>query len=142
MKNFTSSAQTIEGRLRKRDFIFKLNELNRLKLTLVWPSNDPCLFGPSPINLPAPMKNLLIRIALLAFMTLTAGLLPAQVPQLISYQGRVGGDGVNFDGSGHFKSAFVNAAGGQGVAAPMRPATAMCQNSPSGTNFVHGFWFT
>jgi len=37
--------------------------------------------------------------------------LPAQVPQLISYQGRVGVDGVNFDGSGQFKFAFVNAAG-------------------------------
>jgi hypothetical protein len=57
------------------------------------------------------MKNLLIRTALLAFMTLTAGWLPAQVPQLISYQGRVGVDGVNFDGSGQFKFAFVNAAG-------------------------------
>jgi hypothetical protein len=57
------------------------------------------------------MKNLLIRTALLTFMTLTAGWLPAQVPQLISYQGRVGVDGVNFDGTGQFKFAFVNAAG-------------------------------
>jgi hypothetical protein len=39
------------------------------------------------------------------------GKLQAQVPQLISYQGRVGVDGVNFDGSGQFKFAFVNAAG-------------------------------
>lgn len=57
------------------------------------------------------MKNLLIRTACLVFMTLTAGLLHSQVPQLISYQGRVGVDGVNFDGSGQFKFAFVNAAG-------------------------------
>jgi hypothetical protein len=57
------------------------------------------------------MKKILIRTALLAFMTLTAGRLPAQVPQLISYQGRVGVDGVNFDGAGQFKFAFVNAAG-------------------------------
>ena len=39
------------------------------------------------------------------------GSMYAQVPQLISYQGRVGVDGVNFDGSGQFKFAFVNAAG-------------------------------
>ena len=39
------------------------------------------------------------------------GGLQAQVPQLINYQGRVGVDGVNFDGSGQFKFAFVNAAG-------------------------------
>jgi hypothetical protein len=39
------------------------------------------------------------------------GDLQAQVPQLINYQGRVGVDGVNFDGSGQFKFAFVNAAG-------------------------------
>jgi hypothetical protein len=64
----------------------------------------------SQINPSAPMKNLLIRTAMLALITLTAGWLPAQVPQLISYQGRVGVDGVNFDGSGQFKFAFVNAA--------------------------------
>jgi hypothetical protein len=36
---------------------------------------------------------------------------PAQVPQLISYQGRVVADGTNFDGAGLFKFALVNAAG-------------------------------
>ena len=37
--------------------------------------------------------------------------LEAQVPQLINYQGRVAVGGVNFDGSGQFKFALVNAAG-------------------------------
>jgi hypothetical protein len=61
---------------------------------------------------PAPMKKLLIRTALLSLVMLAfVAKLPAQVPQLISYQGRVGVDGVNFDGSGQFKFAFVNAAG-------------------------------
>jgi hypothetical protein len=61
---------------------------------------------------PAPMKKLLIRTALLSLVMLAfVAKLPAQVPQLISYQGRVGVDGVNFDGSGQFKFAFINAAG-------------------------------
>jgi N-acetylneuraminic acid mutarotase len=55
------------------------------------------------------MKKLLIRTA--CFLLTLTSLLHAQVPQLISYQGRVGVDGVNFDGSGQFKFAFVNAAG-------------------------------
>jgi hypothetical protein len=55
------------------------------------------------------MKKLLIRTA--CFLLTLTSLLPAQVPQLISYQGRVGVDGFNFDGSGQFKFAFVNAAG-------------------------------
>ena len=37
--------------------------------------------------------------------------LPAQVPQLISYQGRVVVGTTNFDGTGQFKFALVNAAG-------------------------------
>ena len=37
--------------------------------------------------------------------------LPAQVPQLINYQGRVAVGTVNFDGSGQFKFALVDAAG-------------------------------
>lgn len=37
--------------------------------------------------------------------------LQAQVPQLINYQGRVAVGAVNFDGSGQFKFAFVDAAG-------------------------------
>ena len=35
--------------------------------------------------------------------------LHAQVPQLINYQGRVAVGTVNFDGSGQFKFALVNA---------------------------------
>jgi len=35
----------------------------------------------------------------------------AQVPQLFNYQGRIVTDGTNFDGSGQFKFALVNAAG-------------------------------
>lgn len=53
------------------------------------------------------MKNFLVLLLLLA----QAVTVPAQVPQLISYQGRVAVDGVNFDGPGQFKFAFVNAAG-------------------------------
>ena len=55
------------------------------------------------------MIKLLIRTAY--FLVTLTSLLHAQVPQLISYQGRVGVDGVNFDGLGQFKFAFVNAAG-------------------------------
>lgn len=54
------------------------------------------------------MKTLL-NLALALF--LLASPLPAQIPQLISYQGRVSVDGMNFDGAGQFKFAFVNAAG-------------------------------
>lgn len=39
------------------------------------------------------------------------GTVPAQVPQLISYQSRVVADGTNFHGTGHFKFALVNPAG-------------------------------
>ena len=39
------------------------------------------------------------------------GILHAQVPQIISYQGRVAVGTVNFDGTGQFKFALVNAAG-------------------------------
>jgi len=39
------------------------------------------------------------------------GLLSAQVPQLISYQGRIIANQVNFDGTGQFKFALVNADG-------------------------------
>ncbi len=46
-----------------------------------------------------------------SFALLLSAPLLAQVPQLISYQGRVGVDGVNFDGQGQFKFALVNAAG-------------------------------
>jgi N-acetylneuraminic acid mutarotase len=56
------------------------------------------------------MKTFLTR-AIALFLLTSASVLPAQVPQLINYQGRVGVDGVNFDGSGQFKFAFVNAVG-------------------------------
>jgi len=48
---------------------------------------------------------------LLAALLLTAAPLAAQVPNLIPHQGRVAVNGVNFDGTGQFKFALVNAAG-------------------------------
>lgn len=57
------------------------------------------------------MRNHLIHTLTLALVTFLTGWLPAQVPQLISYQGRVAVDGVNFDGPGQFKFAFVDTAG-------------------------------
>ncbi|MEO8350688.1 MAG: kelch repeat-containing protein [Chthoniobacteraceae bacterium] len=48
----------------------------------------------------------IFAVALIAFTSLHA-----QVPQLINYQGRVAVAGVNFDGSGQFKFALVNASG-------------------------------
>ena len=58
------------------------------------------------------MKTLLARaLALLCFALLTATALHAQVPQLINYQGRVAVGTVNFDGSGQFKFALMNANG-------------------------------
>ena len=41
------------------------------------------------------------------------GVLHAQVPQLINYQGRVLAAGSNFDGTGGFKFALVNATGSE-----------------------------
>src|SRR5687768_16812606 len=55
------------------------------------------------------MNALFARTLFLLVLTATA--LRAQVPQLINYQGRVAVNGVNFDGSGQFKFALVNAAG-------------------------------
>ena len=52
---------------------------------------------------------LILRTLVLLFPAATA--LHAQVPQLINYQGRVAVKGVNFDGSGQFKFAIVDAAG-------------------------------
>jgi hypothetical protein len=56
------------------------------------------------------MKTFL-KWAIALFLLCSTSVLPAQVPQLINYQGRVGVDGVNFDGSGQFKFAFVNSGG-------------------------------
>lgn len=49
--------------------------------------------------------------ALLLF-ALTAGALSAQVPPILNYQGRVAVGGVNFEGTGQFKFALVDAGGG------------------------------
>lgn len=55
----------------------------------------------------------LFRFSFLAFLTaLLAAALPAQVPQLLNYQGRVASGGANFHGHGQFRFALVDAAGG------------------------------
>ena len=54
-------------------------------------------------------KSLLYLAAFAAFLILT-GTLHAQVPQLVNYQGRVAVGTTNFNGSGTFKFALVNAA--------------------------------
>jgi len=41
--------------------------------------------------------------------------LPAQVPQLISYQGRVAVNNVPFTGAGQFKFALIDGVGGPHV---------------------------
>jgi hypothetical protein len=46
-----------------------------------------------------------------AIFLLIASTLHAQVPQLINYRGRVTVGSTNFNGSGQFKFALVNAAG-------------------------------
>ena len=51
-----------------------------------------------------------LLFAILALGSLTLPL-HAQVPQIISYQGRVVANGTNFNGTGQFKFALVNAAG-------------------------------
>jgi hypothetical protein len=59
------------------------------------------------------MKTIVLRL-LAAFVILNSAFvipLPAAVPQLLNYQGRVAVGTVNFDGSGSFKFALVNAAG-------------------------------
>ena len=53
-----------------------------------------------------PMKKLLLTLGLLAALAA-----PAQVPQLINYQGRITVSGANFEGFGLFKFALVNSAG-------------------------------
>ena len=52
------------------------------------------------------------RTLLLAVLAISvAGTLPAQVPHLINYQGRVAVDNSNFHGTGQFKFALVNPTG-------------------------------
>lgn len=59
------------------------------------------------------MKTTLLLRALALVLTLTSTALHAQVPQILNYQGRVavGSPPVNFDGSGAFKFALVDAVG-------------------------------
>jgi hypothetical protein len=56
------------------------------------------------------MKTIPLTTLILLF-SLFATFAPAQVPQLVNYQGRVAVGGTNFDGAGQFKFALVNAAG-------------------------------
>ena len=52
-----------------------------------------------------------MKISLGFLLLVAATLLPAQVPQLINYQGRITVGTVNFNGTGAFKFALVNATG-------------------------------
>ena len=54
---------------------------------------------------------LLVSAAILGSLAFLPAPARAQVPQLLNYQGRVAVGTVNFDGSGSFKFALVNAAG-------------------------------
>ncbi len=49
--------------------------------------------------------------AALGCLCLLSTTLPAQVPSLLNYQGRVAVGGVNVDGTGRFKFGLVNAVG-------------------------------
>lgn len=53
----------------------------------------------------------LTRAAAHILLLVSAPALQAQVPQILNYQGRIAVDSVNFDGSGQFKFALVNAGG-------------------------------
>ena len=57
------------------------------------------------------MKNFLRLRTIAAILLCLAPTLPAQVPQLVNYQGRVAVGSANFNGTGQFKFALVNAAG-------------------------------
>jgi len=56
------------------------------------------------------MKNLPLRVVLVVFLLAVLSAV-AQVPHLVNYQGRVAVGGTNFDGTGQFKFALVNADG-------------------------------
>lgn len=60
------------------------------------------------MTLVTPMKHFLV---ILAVLQASLGLLRAQVPNLVSYQGRVAVGTVNFHGTGQFKFALVDATG-------------------------------
>lgn len=57
------------------------------------------------------MKTAILSFLISFTLLAGAGRLPAQVPQLISYQGRVLSNGTNFNGTGQFKFALVQGAG-------------------------------
>jgi len=52
-----------------------------------------------------------LALALLAFLAILCIPASAQVPQIINYQGRVAVGATNFNGTGAFKFALVDAAG-------------------------------
>lgn len=52
-----------------------------------------------------------LRLAVFGMVAAVGVPLRAEVPRIISYQGRIAVGTVNFDGAGRFKFAFVNAAG-------------------------------
>lgn len=58
------------------------------------------------------MKTLLTPAFALLLLVSASGTLQAQVPNLLTYQGRVAVGTVNFDGTGQFKFALVNTNGG------------------------------
>jgi hypothetical protein len=58
----------------------------------------------------SPIRSLL-RCAALSAVCLLLALPAAAVPALINHQGRMAVNGVNFEGTGHFKFALVNATG-------------------------------
>src|SRR5215813_3653292 len=53
--------------------------------------------------------------ALLALTVFFPGFTSAQVPGIITYQGRVTASGTNFSGTGYFKFAVYNGANGQSL---------------------------
>ena len=79
------------------------------------------------------MRILLVVINVLA---LSFAKLNAQIPQLISYQGRVAANGTNFNGNGQFMFALVD--GGTTNAGAQATATA---NAPSG-GYITGYTVT
>ena len=65
---------------------------------------------PSP-SLPPNMRSFLIPRIAWVLLGATAASLPAQVPQLLNYQGRVRVSGADFTGTGQFKFAMVSSTG-------------------------------
>jgi hypothetical protein len=63
------------------------------------------------------MPRLLFQVSFLGTVAFLAGTSLAQVPQIVSYQGRVAVGALNFEGSGGFKFALVNGGPGSSVQA-------------------------